>query len=274
MKKTRLFLVSLAAFSLAGVLIDSALAGELLQPLPAAKDLPGTLQFHGHYQHRSRGNDIAQPSELWVNRRPDGGVVALARVPFMGTTELVSGDKDNRPTELRIRGAAAGAKPGYGLDLEFRGGKATLSRRGVREDCDGKELAMPTGACFDPNSRPDSYCTANVLLRRFSPKEPGQAKESQACDWDNSGEALAGYTLKVELRGKEKVQVPAGTFEASHFVLTQTSSADTWFKKRAGHITDFWVLENGVIVRILRHREPYEMLLLDYDVPSRLPGLQ
>ena len=274
MKNIRLSLAPLTAPSLAVALFGSALAGEPFQPLPAAKDLPGTLHFHGHYQHRSRGNDIAQPSELWVNRTPDGGIVALAQLPFMGSTEMVSGDKDNRPGEFRVRKASAGDKPGYGMDLEFREGKALLTRRGVREDCDGKKLAVPADACFDPNSRPDSYCAANVLLRQFSPKKPGEAKEFRVYDWDNTGEALADYTIKVELMGKEKVQVPAGTFEASHFVLTQTSSANTWFKKRAGQTTDFWVLENGVIVRILRHREPYELVLLDYDVPRKLPGLQ
>ena len=265
---------SLTTPGLAVALLGVALAGEPLQPLPAAKDLPGTLQFHGHYQHRSRGNDIAQPSELWVNRTPDGGIVALAQLPFMGSTEMVLGDKDNRPEEFRARKAPAGDKPGYGMDLEFRDGKARLTRRGVREDCDGKELAVPVDACFDPNARPDSYCAANVLLRQFRSGSRAKPKSSGSCDWDNTGEALVDYTLKVELMGQEKVLVPAGTFEASHFVVTQTSSANTWFKKRAGHTTDFWVLQNGVIIRILRHREPYEVLLLDYDVPRKLPGLQ
>ena len=91
-------------------------------------------------------------------------------------------------------------------------------------------------------------------------------------DWDNTGDALADYAIRVEHVGKERVDVPAGAFEANHFVLTQKTSADTWFKKRAGHITDFWVLDNQVIVRIRRHREPYEVALLDYTVPEKLPG--
>ena len=274
MKNVRLSptLVTVAGLTLG--LVGSLGAAEPLQPLPAAKDLPGTLQFHGHYQHRSRGNDIAQPGELWLNQKPDGTVVALAHLPFMNSAEMVSGDKENRVSEFRLRRTSAGDKPGYGMDLKFRGDKAALTRRGVRADCDDKELAAPGGACFDPNSRPDSYCAANILLRQFAQKKSGEAKEFRACDWDNTGEALSDYTVKVELVGKEKVQVPAGTFEAGHFVLTQTSTGNTWFKKRAGHITDFWVLENGVIIRILRHREPYELVLLDYDVPRKLPGLQ
>ena len=274
MKKNPLSLARLGAAGLALVLCSSVLAGEPLPALPAAKDLPGTLLFHGHYQHRSRGRDIARPSELWVNQRPQGGIVALAQLPFMNGTEMVSGDKENRPEAFRSRQASKGEKPGYAIDLEFRDGKARLTRRGGRGDADGKELAVPADATFDPNSRPDSYCAANVLLRQFSSRKLGEAQKCRVYDWDNTGEAFADYTIKVEFKGKQKVKVPAGTFEASHLVLTQTSSANTWFKKAAGQTTDFWVLENGVIVRILRQREPYELVLLDYDVPGKLPGLQ
>jgi hypothetical protein len=88
----------------------------------------------------------------------------------------------------------------------------------------------------------------------------------------NSGEAMADYTIRVEHAGTENVDVPAGTFKANHIVLTQVTSADTWFKKRAGHVTDFWILDNGVVVRVLRHREPYEIMLMDYTTPAELPG--
>lgn len=266
--------VPLTTSTLSLALLGTLLAAQPLPPLPAANQLPGSPQFHGHYRHRSRGRDIAQPSELWIHQTPDGAVIALAHLPFMGVFELVSGDQHLPVRESRIRRAPAGDNPGYGIDLEFQDGKARLTRRGVREDCDRKELAVPAGAWFDPNSRPDSYCAANVLLRRLSPGVPGESKESCVYDWDGAGEAFADYTVKIELRGKQKVQVPAGTFEANHMVLTQTSSANTWFKKRAGHVTEFWVLDSGVIVRILRQREPYEVLLLDYDVPDKLPGLQ
>ena len=45
-----------------------------------------------------------------------------------------------------------------------------------------------------------------------------------------------GAVARIGHVGKEPVEVPAGTFEANHLVLTQKSSADTWFKKRAGHL--------------------------------------
>jgi RNA polymerase sigma-70 factor (ECF subfamily) len=238
-----------------------------LSPLPAVEQLPGRLIFHGRYRHRSRGNDIDTPSQLWIKESPGGGLSVLADVPFMGAKELAVSDQTKRFVRFQSRGNS-----GYELDLELKDGAVNLSRRGVRQDVDGKELSVPAGAWFDPNTRPDSYVAANLLLRGFA-VGVGETKEFRVYDWDNSGEGLADYTIRLQHAGKEKVEVPAGTFEANHFGLTQVTSADTWFKKRAGHVTDFWVLDNRVIVRVLRHLEPYEMVLLDYAFPTQsLPG--
>jgi RNA polymerase sigma-70 factor (ECF subfamily) len=247
---------------------NTATAAKELTPVPKPEELARNLTFHGRYRHRSRGGDIETPGELWVSRSQDGGLHVLARLPFRQSWELASSDAQNRFNTYRSWTDASG-QSGYRLDLELRDGVITASRRGVRQDWDGKELKVPAGAWFDPNSRPDSYCAANILLRSFAVRE-GETKEFRVYDWDNSGEALADYTIQIKHAGKEKVEVPAGTFEANHLVLTQLTSADTWFKKRAGHVTDFWVLDNHVIVRVLRHREPYEMVLLDYTFPEKL----
>jgi len=242
-----------------------------LTPIPQAEDLPGTLTFHGRYQHRSRGRDMETPSELWLNESRDGSLTALAHLTFRGTSELASGDSKNRLTSYRIGGASSGDRPGYRIDLALSGGKALLTRRGVRQDVDDKEWNVPEGASFDPNTRPDSYCAANILLRAFA-LAPGETNEFRMYDWDNSGETLVDYTIQIRHAGKERVEVPAGTFKANRLVLKQLTSADTWFKKRVGHVTEFWVLDNKVIVRVLRHREPYEMMLLDYTFPEKLDG--
>lgn len=247
-------------------LAETPTGQKLLAPIPSANELPGTLTFHGHYKHRSRGGDIEQPSELWLKETAGGGVTALAQLPFSNSIELADGKQH------RLEQSAAGERSGYQIDLELGNGQARLNRRGVRQDCDGKELKVPENAWFDPNTRPDSYCAANVLLRAFAVGE-NETKEFRAYDWDNTGNALVDYTIRVKNAGKERVEVPAGIFQANHLVLTQVTSANTWFKKSAGHVTDFWVLDNHVIVRILRHREPYELVLLDYDVPAKLPGL-
>ena len=243
----------------------SPAAQKLLAPIPSANDLPGTLTFHGRYKHRSRGTDIELPSELWIKETPNGGITALAQLPFSNSTELADSKQH------RIAQSASGNQPAYQIDLELGNGQVRLNRHGVRQDCDGKELKVPEGAWFDPNTRPDSYCAANVLLRAFAVGE-NETKEFRAYDWDNTGDALVDYTIRIKNAGKERVEVPAGTFEANHLVLTQLTSANTWFKKSAGHVTDFWVLDNHVIVRILRHREPYELVLLDYSVPEKLSG--
>jgi len=240
------------------------------ESLPEMKDIPGELIFKGRYKHRSRGRDYGEPGELWLKQSQDGSIMAVAHLPFMGATTIASGDGHNQLTHYNEKSSPTG-KSVYSVDLELLDGKVLLTRRGVRQDCDDKELKVPEGASFSPNARPDSYCAANILLRGFDLDE-GQSKEFRVYDWDNSGEAMADYTIRVEHAGTETVDVPAGTFEANHIVLTQVTSADTWFKKRAGHVTDFWVLDNGVIMRVLRHREPYEIMLLDYDTPAELPG--
>ena len=239
-----------------------------LESLALVKDIPGELIFHGRYKHPGLRRD--NESELWLKQTHDGAITAIAQLPSMASTIIASGDRRNRFTHYKDISSPTG-RSGYSIDLELLDGKVLLTRRGVRQDCDDKELKVPGGALFNPNARPDSYCAANILLRGFGLEE-GQSKEFHVYDWDNSGDAMAYYTIKVEHAGTESVKVPAGNFKANHIVLTQVTSADTWFKKRAGHVTDFWILDNGVIVRVLRHREPYEIMLWDYDTPAELPG--
>ena len=259
---------------------ESTTAGDTVNRAPArisqtgpadADRLLGELVFHGRYNHRSRGSDIPQPSELWLKQSEEGGITAIAHLPFMESTEIAKGDKNHRLAYYQMQGEASGDRPAFRIELALGDGKVLLTRQGVRQDCDQKELSVPPGATYSPNARPDSYCAANILLRDFNLKD-GQSREFCVYDWDNTGQILVDYMIRVEHLGKEMVEVPAGTFEANHLLLRQLTSANTWFKKRAGHETDFWVLDNGVIVRVLRHREPYELLLLDCDSPQELPG--
>ncbi|MHC4166203.1 MAG: S41 family peptidase [Planctomycetota bacterium] len=238
-----------------------------LPPIPSVNDLSGDLIFHGRYHHRSRRRDIDKPSELWLKQTPDGAITALAHLPSLfGSRILASGNPDHQL--VRYRSSQKPANPNQPLrqiDLEFGEGKAYLSRRNLRQDHDRKELSVPEGARFNPNTRPDSYCAAIILLRACEANK-GESGAFRVYDWDNSGNALTDYTIRIDSVGKEKIEVPAGTFDAHHYKLTQLTTANTWFKKRAGHITEFWILDNGVLARVLRHREPYEMLLLDYTV--------
>jgi len=243
-----------------------------LAPIPAAEDVPGTLVFHGRYRHLSRGSEQGVGS-LWVKQQEDGAVSALSYLPFFRETALAVGNADHRPIRYEASREARGKYPAFEARLDFHESKAVQIRHWGDEQ-DDKEFPIEPGALFDLNSRPDPYAVCNILIRRLALGE-GESKEFTMCDWGNGPHGqgtLPSYRVRVENKGKEAVTVRAGRFEADHLVLTQLTSADTWFKKRAGHVTDFWVLDNGVIVRILRHREPYEIELLNYAVPERLPG--
>jgi len=249
------------------------IAARPVESIPAVKDLPGTLVFQGQYIHRSRGSDRGTGS-LWVKEQENGAISVLSQLPFFRETALAVGDAGHRPVYYAASREAQGRYPAFEARLDFHESKAVQIRHWGDEH-DDKEFPIEPGVLFDLNSRPDPYAVVNILVRRFA-LEPGQSKEFTMCDWGNSEHGqgtFPSYRVRVEHKGKETITVPAGTFEANHLVLTQLTSADTWFKKRAGHITEFWVLDNDVIVRILRHREPYEILLADYESPQPLPGL-
>jgi hypothetical protein len=233
--------------------------------------MQGTLLFHGYYKHRSGGRDIDRPSELWLSTSSEGEMTARASFPDMGATETVKAAKDRRLLSHQVVGEAAGNRPGYEVFLEFEDGRALLTRRGLREDRKRTPLTVPPGTWFDPNTRPDAYCAANLLLRGFALKQ-GEEKEFHVFDWDDRGQGLVDYSIRLKHTGRERIEVPAGAFDANHLVLTQLTTAKTWFKKGANHVTHYWVLDNDVIVRVLRQREPYEMVLLSATFPAKLPG--
>ncbi len=223
--------------------------------------MAGEVLFCGEYKHISRRREIETPSTLLVTRGADGEINALAYMPWMGSYDMAVGDKEGKLSGYFTWRAESEGKPGFDTELELGDGKAVLNRHGIREDKVNVELSVAEGARFSPNSRPDSYCADNIFMRGLDIAVE-TSKEFEVYDWDNSGEAMASYTIEVYNAGKEEVVVPAGTFEANHYVLTQTSTGNTWYKKQNGHITDYWVMDDGIIVRVLRHREPYEIQLM------------
>jgi len=264
--------LSLLSFSARGVETKEGVSSLRVQVSPApgggsSEELPEGVVFEGLYKHRSRGRDYGT-SKLWIKGDKNEAIIAITEL--RSTTYTASGDKEHRLTEYKI---TSRDREGFEWILTVEKGKAISRRKSPSKEDEVKEIPVPEGHLFDPNSRPDPYCVANILLRSFDLKER-ESSEVNAHDWDNSGEGMATYTFKIENRGKEEVMVPAGTFKANHVVLTQLTTGNTWYKKRAGHVTDFWVLDNDVIVRILRHREPYELLLADYKSLTPLPGLK
>jgi len=237
-----------------------------------ASDVNATIAdviFKGTYEHRSRGRAYPTPFELTLSRGADGAITATSRLPYSNTSYIAVGDKAHRIIGYQFSNPKQDDNPGYKQILSIEDGKVSRTRRGIREDEDDREISVPPGAFYDPNSRPDPYAAANIIFRGLNLKK-GESKELDVYDTDNSGDQYAAYKIRIENTGKETLTVPAGTFEADHYILNQLSSADTWFKKRAGHITEFWILDNNIIIRIYRHREPYELVLKSFDYPETL----
>ncbi|GEM_PF-782718 len=223
---------------------------------PTSDAFSGKLILQARYQHVL----YKQPSELWVKQKPDGSIVAVAK---QGEQVAVAvGDAAHRPVRYSTgSGTPLTNKMHFVIDANKARQLASFEDEKMK-----KEYTFESGSLFDPNTRPDPYAMANILLRQFNVK-PGESKEFTMCDWSNAGDKsniFPSYRVRVENKGKESVTVPAGTFNAWHVVQTQLTSADTWFKKRAEHVTDFWYLDDFTIVRILRHREPYEVVLQEY----------
>ncbi|HEO69824.1 MAG TPA: hypothetical protein ENN80_01060 [Candidatus Hydrogenedentes bacterium] len=221
--------------------------------------------FSGAYKHFSRGGELPEPAPVRVEQGANGTLTVSGELRG-AQYEAVSRAGLATDVYSIVQPGADGAE-GYSMQLEMADGVVHVTRRGVREDLDAKPLTTPAGAVFDPNTRPDPYLVAQIMLRRLDLKT-GDERMIEVYDWDNGGEALAAYTIAFRHLGKTSITVPAGTFEANHIILEQKTSADTWFKKRAGHLTEFWTLDNGAIVRILRHREPYDLQLLRMDAPG------
>jgi beta-lactamase regulating signal transducer with metallopeptidase domain len=232
--------------------------------------LPGELTFKATYHHRSRGGDLPIPSTLWVKKSADKGIVAATYMPSpMNTTYVAHVGETGGVAQYDLFIQGREGAPASKQLMKLTPGKAEVTYEGGEKNGQTETFAVPEANQFQPNSRPDPYVGHMALALQGLPMKDVEL----ACyDWDNSGKGMAAYNSRVEYKGKEDVSVPAGVFNAQHYVETQTSFGDTWFKKRPGHVTEYWALDNGVMVRIFRHREPYEVMLASVDSPEKLPG--
>ncbi len=235
------------------------------------QELPGELVFKGSYKHRSRGQDLSEAATLWLKQTEGEGLIAAVDLPALSATSIAISGADWR-VKRYVRHPSPGRDNPVRSEMDFDEGTVTVRYQGGEKDGQVESFATPPGARFDPNSRPDPYAAAHLLVRKLL-AQPDQPLEFDCFDWDNSGKGMAGYRIRIENTGHETLTVPAGTFKANHFVQTQTSFGDTWFKKRPNHVTHFWVLDGGVILRILRLREPYEVLLASFESAEPLPLL-
>jgi len=125
------------------------------------------------------------------------------------------------------------------------------------------DWTVSEGTLPDFNSRPDPYLVQHVLVQAYDFQQ-GAKQTFTVYDTDNEGKNLNEYQITLEIVGEADVTLPNGRFKAKHFVQVQQTPSNTWYKKGPGSKTEYWVDDEGVILRIYRHREPYEVILTDY----------
>ncbi len=261
-----------------GEILDASVRRPLnpVPPIATTETMGGQTIFHGAYKHYARGREFDGPVEVRVNRMDDGSIRALGHISFFNETTYATGDASHRPVTFAMARGRLGQLPPFAAHVEFRGGTAIQSKCAPGDVLENAEYTIANDALFDYNARPDSYVLPNILLRRFALAD-GNAQEWTVCDWGNGAEGLGSfptYRVRLEYKGVDAVAVPAGRFQAHRILWTQLTGADTWYKKQAGHLTEFWVLDNYVIVRLVRHREPYEVQLAAAEGVESLPGYE
>ncbi len=229
------------------------------------KDL-GTPVFHGKYARRNGGWHFGAPTDFWLIQTPEGTLTAVTHVTALDYAMMASSNPLNQMTCYRIAAAAMDDLPAYQIQYEFKDGAALKISKTKVESFEVGGLLYPQEAI-----NYDSFTAANIALRGLALKGMGDSRNISAFEIDVAQKDLVTYTAKVEHKGKEVISLPVGTFNANHIEVTATSDPTTSSLKRAGQITQFWILDNGVILRILSSRNA-ETYLTEYVAPTRLEG--
>lgn len=218
------------------------------------------------YLHRSRGEDLRAVNVL-VTPMPDGGH-SYRIDDFIGgigddAYEFIIG-RNGMPVKYMHRGG------GYELSFVFTNSFLVYTRKKRGEEAVTRNISLKQGVLPDFNSRPDPYLTEHLLVQKYDFNKSGK-QGFTVFDIDNTGDGIATYEITLELVPEDSVLLPNGRFKARHLVKLQQSSAPTWYKKRRGSQTDIWVDDQGTILRIYRHREPYELVLQNYgNIANRI----
>jgi hypothetical protein len=235
----------------------------LLSTLPAAAS-----QSQRTYLHRSRGADL-RAVDMTVAQEADGTVrYTIADFPSGdsgSTVQLVTG-LDGKPVEYRN---TANGENGFDWRFHFATNAVVLTRKMPNAPVEETSFAIRTGSLPDLNSRPDPCLTPHLLVQAYDYSARGK-QVFNVYDIDNTGKGIAEYQVSLELAEDSSVLLPNGRFKARHLVLVQQTSAPTWYKKHRGSQTDIWTSEDGCILRIFRHREPYEIILQNHNKPEDL----
>jgi len=230
-----------------------------------------TLSTHAQrekrtYLHRSRGEDLRAVNVL-VTPMADGSH-SYRIDDFIGGSdddayEFIVG-RNGMPAKYLNKGG------GYEMSFVFTNNSMVYTRKKPEQEAVTRSIPMGQGALPDFNSRPDPYLTEHLLVHKYDFDKAGK-QGFTVFDIDNTGDGISTYEITLELIPEDSVLLPNGRFKARHLVKLQQSSAPTWYKKRRGSQTDIWVDDQGTILRIYRHREPYELVLQNYgNIANRI----
>jgi DNA-binding beta-propeller fold protein YncE len=226
----------------------------------------GTQLFHGRYGQRNGNGYAGAPSDLWLMQAPDGSLSAVYRVTAKNYSLIARGNSLNQMTGYWIGAAEMDGLPAYQIQYEFGSGSTQKTSRTKKGSSKVTQLSYPGDAiCYN------SFTAANIALRGLALQE-GEVRELSAIDVDGLSQNLNVYSVRFEHKGKEAVTVPAGTFNANRIEATVTNNGNSPSPERSGQVIDFWILDNGIIVRVLHLRENVDVFLTEYMTPTPLEG--
>ncbi len=216
--------------------------------------------FEGEYVHR-----IGERDSPRVKMAKYVGPDKTAYFELTGLSDrdyLLCVDGQGRPVSYKYRSIAKG----YTDSLQFAGENAVHVTWGSKEQFDWE---VKGGALPDFNSRPDPYLIQYVLLQAYNLDKRGE-QTFTAYDADPKGKGINHYEITLDLVDEDGVLLPNGKCKAKHFLQIQRTESNTWFKKGPGNKTEYWVDDDGILLRVYRHLEPYEVILQAHEAAEPL----
>jgi len=222
--------------------------------------------FEGEYVHRIAGRD-SHRAKMTKYICPDE--TTYFDLVQSDVRYLLAIDGQGCPVAYRYRSAAKG----YEGSFQFTEDKVVYTTQNAKQEVKQFDWAVRAGALPDLNSRPDPYLVQYVLLHAYDLDKRGE-QTFVVYDFDSTGEGVNHYEITLDLVDEDGVVLSGGRCTARHFLQVQRTASDTWFKKRPGHKTEYWVDANDILLRVYRHREPYEVVLETPTVAEPLaPGV-
>ncbi len=231
------------------------------------KEKVGTPFFCGRYAQKSGNGYLGSPTNLWLTQAPDGSLAVVSWIAARNYAVMSVGNPQNQLTSYRVAAAATDGLPAYQIqyDLGYNSGqRITMTRSGNSKTT---RLSYPANAvCYN------SLNVANITLRGLGLKEAGEVREVSAFDLEPYFQGGGSRSVRFEHKGKEVVTVEAGKFNANHIEASLIGGNRTSPSKSPEEAIHFWVLDNGILVRILRTSDNADTSLAEYVATGQLAG--